>query len=338
MRIAIVGFGTVGKSLLQVLSRKRDYLREKLGFNFKVVAVFKRDGAFIDPQGLDVGSLAFIADYKRHPKWKTDVKADDAIEELDCDLIVEATPTKIETGEPGLTHIKKALESGKDVVTANKGPLVMAFHEISDLAIKRNRLLRYEAAVLGAVPDAGLVRETLQGNEIIYLRGILNGTTNYILTRMTFEGTSFEIALKEAQQMGIAEVDPSYDVEGIDAACKLVILANSLMGDHAKLSDVKREGISHITPEAIELASIDGFLIKHVASIEEGQLEVAPRLIEKSSPLAVGGTLNVLSFGTDLAGEITLIGRGAGGIETASAILGDIINVAKIRGYTKTIS
>ncbi|MCK4243820.1 homoserine dehydrogenase, partial [Candidatus Bathyarchaeota archaeon] len=198
--------------------------------------------------------------------------------------------------------------------------------------------LRFEATVAGAIPDAIMVREALQGNQIISLKGILNGTTNYILTRMTFENVSFEMALKEAQQMGIAEADASYDVEGIDTASKLVILANSIMGNDVKLNDVHREGISHITPEAIELANFDGFLIKHVASFENGNLEVAPRLVEKSSPLAVGGTLNVLTFETDLAGEITLIGHGAGGVETASALLGDILNIAKIRGHIQLLS
>jgi homoserine dehydrogenase len=222
-------------------------------------------------------------------------------------------------------------------VTANKGPLVIAFKELSNLAKKYERLFRYEATVAGALPDSEIVREALQGNQISSLKGILNGTTNYILTRMTFEDVSFEIALKEAQQMGIAEADSSYDVEGVDAASKLVILANSIMGDDVRLSDVKREGISHVTPEAIRLAELDGFLIKHIASIENGDLEVAPRLVEKTSSLAVGGTLNVLCFETDLAGEITLIGRGAGGVETSSAILGDILNIAKLRGHIKRI-
>lgn len=338
MKIAIVGFGTVGKNLLKVLYRKKTFLKEKFDFDFKVVAVFKSDGAFIDQKGLDLTSFAFTTDYHDHPSWKPDVKANDKIDKIECDLVVEVTPTNIETGEPGLTHIRQALESGKDVVTANKGPLLLAFHELSNLAKKHNRMLRFEATVAGAIPDAIMVREALQGNQIISLKGILNGTTNYILTRMTFENVSFEMALKEAQQMGIAEADASYDVEGIDAASKLVILANSIMGNDVKLNDVHREGISHITPEAIELANFDGFLIKHVASFENGNLEVAPRLVEKSSPLAVGGTLNVLTFETDLAGEITLIGHGAGGVETASALLGDILNIAKIRGHIQLLS
>jgi homoserine dehydrogenase len=144
---------------------------------------------------------------------------------------------------------------------------------------------------------------------------------------MTYERTSFESALKTAQELGYAEADPAADVEGIDAASKTVILANGLFGMNKGIDDVYIQGITKVTPEAIELAGNENFLIKHIASIEDGQIEVAPRLIQKTSPLAVDGTLNVVSLQTDLAKEITIIGRGAGGEETASAILSDVVNI-----------
>jgi homoserine dehydrogenase len=184
----------------------------------------------------------------------------------------------------------------------------------------------------GGLPVFTLVRKTLQGNTIHSLRGILNGTSNFILTQMTYERTSFEGALKTAQELGYAEADPAADVEGIDAASKTVILANGLFGMNTGIDDVYIQGITKVTPEAIELAGNENFVIKHICSISpiEGEneiIEVAPRLIKKTSPLAVDGTLNVVSLQTDLAKEITIIGRGAGGEETASAILSDVVDI-----------
>ncbi|MEM2648658.1 MAG: hypothetical protein QXS10_06270, partial [Candidatus Bathyarchaeia archaeon] len=169
----------------------------------------------------------------------------------------------------------------------------------------------------------------LQGDRIIRLSGILNGTTNYILSRMFFEEISFDIALKEAQEKGIAERDPSYDVDGIDAACKIVILANALMGRDAKLEDVERVGIRGITQEAISLAKKANYAIKLIGTIDR-RLEVAPKLVPINHPLCVHGTLNAIHIETDLAREITLVGYGAGR-ETVSAILNDLVTVLKKR-------
>jgi homoserine dehydrogenase len=251
----------------------------------------------------------------------------ESIDDLDVDLIIEVTPTNIEHGEPGKSHIISSIKKGCDVVTANKGPLVVAFNELTQLAQQNNSNLRYEGSVGGGLPVFNLVRKTLQGNTIHSLRGILNGTSNFILTQMTYERTSFESALKTAQELGYAEADPAADVEGTDAASKTVILANGLFGMNKGIDDVYIQGIIKVTPEAIELAGNENFLIKHIASIEDGQLEVAPRLIPVTSTLAVNGTLNVVSLQTDLAKEITIIGRGAGGEETASAILSDVVDI-----------
>lgn len=334
MKIALIGFGSVGKGVIDVLRRKTGDLKKYYGVDFQLTTVYKSDGGLHNEKGLNLEQV-LQTNYKQNPSWKENFTVGDTLEDLNCQIVIEATPTNIQTGEPGLSHIKKALGSEKDVITSNKGPMAVAFRELIELARRKNRILRYEATVAGAVPVFNLVRESLQGNNIYGVKGILNGTTNYILTRMTYEHIPFKVALREAQDLGIAEANPTYDIEGIDAACKLVILANSIMGINVGFESVDRTGINEITPESIELAKNEDYVIKHIASIENNKLEVAPRLITEGSPLSIGGTLNVVSFKTDLAGEITVVGKGAGGIETASSILNDLINVAQIRGEAK---
>ena len=177
------------------------------------------------------------------------------------------------------------------------------------------------------MPIINLINDVLAGNNIISVEGILNGTCNYILTRMMDERAPYEQMLAEAQELGIAETDPTYDVEGIDAACKLVILANAIFGMDATYKDVEVTGITKITPESLILAEDGGYVIKLICEVKKDLIRVAPKLVPKGHPLAVGGTLNVASVQTDLAGTVTITGRGAGSIETASAILSDIISI-----------
>ena len=344
VRIILVGFGTVGKGFLNVVLEKKSFLKESYGLNLLINVVFKSDGGFISntDTGLDIQSLLSIKDYKENPQWVKEAKAYDKIPEIEADIVVELTPTNIGNGEPGLGHIRQALKSGKDVVTANKGPLVVAFQELITLAEENKRFLRYEGAVGGAIPVFSLAREPLKSGKIISIEGILNGTTNFILSRMASEKIPFEIALKEAQELGYAERDPSYDIDGIDAAGKLLILTNTILRKpeerFVKFDEIKIEGIRNITQEAVELAEENNLVIKHVASAIDGKFEVGPKLLPKNSPLAVNGTLNAISFKSELAGEITIIGEGAGGRETASAILTDIITITQKRKKTKTIN
>lgn len=329
MKMAIVGFGNVGKAVAKVMLEKRELL-QKVGFEPSVVAIFEEAGSWIDEKGLKLQEI--LSKGEDSPSWvEGAMMAEERIADLDCDLIVEMTITNIDDGEPGLTHIREALESGKDVVTSNKGPLVLAFPELMDIAEKSDRLLLYEATVGGAIPVFHVAREALMVNKIISITGILNGTSNYILTKMTEERVSFNAALREAQEKGYAEADPTYDIEGIDAASKLVILANGILKMKKIIKDVRIEGITRITPEMTELAIEDGYLVKHIGYVDRNRIEVMPRLIPRSSPLAVGGTLNVISLKTDIAQDITLIGRGAGPRETASAVLGDMLYVNRIR-------
>ncbi|HEC40487.1 MAG TPA: homoserine dehydrogenase, partial [bacterium] len=195
-------------------------------------------------------------------------------------------------------------------------------------------ILKYEATVASSVPTLS-IRKNLIGNEILSIKAILNGTNNYILSRMTAENVNFAFALNEAQEFGYAETDPTLDIEGYDAAGKLVIIANDLLGWSKSINDVKIEGISKITPQAIELAKSEDYVIKHLGIAESNELIVEPVLIEKSSPLNINGTLNVIELQTKYAGPIILIGRGAGGFEAGSAIINDLVNIG-IKRQTKS--
>ena len=333
MKIAIVGLGTVSKGLLKILNDKAQLLFKDYGVNIKVVSISKSNGSFVNENGINIEKIINLKKINDHPDWFEGRIAKKLISEIKADCMVELTPTNVENSEPGYTHIKEALKNNMDVVTANKGPLALYFPEIMNLANETKKCVLYEATVAGAVPVFNLVRNTLRGNKIISVKGILNGTTNYILSRMTSEKLSFNTVLREAQNLGFAESDPTYDIEGIDAGAKIVILSNTLLKQECRFKDVKLQGIKNITPGAIDLAKKDGFLIKHLATNENGMLEVAPRLVDIKSTFAVGGSLNVVKLETDLAKDLTLVGRGAGGIETASSVINDILELGLMNKY-----
>jgi len=329
LRVIVVGFGFIGRELVRTFREKLDRIRS-FDDEFKVVGASDSRGYLYDDDGLDLEKLSSVRrliDYS--DKYREGGSTHELLEKDNMDLMVEATPTNIKDGEPGLSFIRKALNKGIHVVTPNKGPLVVAFKELTRLAEKKGCYLLYEGTVAGAVPIFSLVRECLKGDKINRISGILNGTTNYILSRMYFEGTSFELALKEAQERGITERDPSYDVDGIDAACKVVILANALMNRDVKFGDVERTGIRRVTQEAVSLAKKSNFAIKLIGTIDR-RIEVAPKLVPINHPLCVHGTLNAVHIETDLAREITLVGYGAGK-ETVSAVLNDVLTVIKRR-------
>lgn len=320
--IVIVGFGNVGRGVARVIAQKNQTFK-KSGLNLRVVAVSDLWGSMVDERGL---RLKDVLEMKCERKKMSGL---DVINEVGYNILVESTPTNIDTGGPGLKHMKAALENKKYIATSNKGPLALQYAKLMSLARKKGVELRFEATVGGAMPIINLARETLAGNEIISIRGVLNGTTNYILTRMEQDGLPYEHVLSEAKEIGIAEADPTYDVGGIDAACKLVILANSIFDMDVSYKDVLVTGITWVTPEALLLASKAGYAVRLIAECrKDGTLKVAPRLVPRKSPLAVEGTLNAASLITDLAGEITITGKGAGSIEAASSILSDIMYIA----------
>ncbi|VVB86645.1 Homoserine dehydrogenase [uncultured archaeon] len=327
IRLSIIGFGAVGQGVARTILSKKEILH-KQGIDLRVIGISDSKGSEINVDGIDLKS-ALARKKQKGTIAKGNEGALDIIRDVEHEIVVEATPTNIKDGEPGLSNMLGAFDSGKHVITSNKGPLALYFSQLKESAEDNGVIFRYEATVGGAVPIFNLIHESLAGNRVMGIEGILNGTTNYILTRMAEERLTYELALKEAQELGIAETDPTYDVEGIDSACKLVILANSVFGQAATYRDVEVTGITKITPEALELASKNNYVVKLICEAGNGTLTVAPRLVPKKHPLAVGGTLNVASILTDLAGRITISGKGAGSIETASSILSDILYIVR---------
>ena len=320
IRCVILGYGFLGKRLAKELAQNRVE-------GVKLVGIASSKGYIYREKGFKPGELPEAI------TKASDFREGSSLELIDgrlADLLVELTPTNIRDGEPGLSHIRRAIEEGMDVVTANKGPIALAYEELTGLAEERGVMLLYEATVGGGIPLISLQKRCLMADELLEIKGILNGTTNYILSRMHFEGMTFDLALREAQMLGIAERDPSLDINGIDTALKIVILANSLMNARRKLSDVKVKGIRKVTSEAVAAAKESGMAIKLIGTASEEELSVAPRLIKLGDPLCIHGTLNAVNFKLRILGNLTIIGEGAGE-STVSALLNDIREVARAR-------
>lgn len=334
-KVILMGFGAVGQGVAEAISLKKDIIKEEYETEVKIVAVADSSSSAICQEGLDEELLVNIKNEKGnlvdYPDYGSEISGIEVLDAVEYDCLIEATPTNIENGEPALSLTLKAFEDGKDVVTSNKGHLALKFKEVIEAARKNNVQFKYEATVGGAMPIINFVKETLSSSKVNSIIGILNGTTNYILSRMTTEGSSYKNTLQESQELGIAETDPTQDVEGIDAACKTVILANSILGLDVTYDDVEVEGISNITSQAIELAKKDGYLIKLIAEVSPDNLQVSPRLVKQGSSYDVGGTLNMATIHTDLASDVTVMGKGAGSLETASAMLTDLISILKTK-------
>lgn len=321
MKIALIGIGSVGRGVGEVLKNDK---------RFKIVAAADSKSGLVNPEGIDFDAI-MAAKKKTGRCGTTDWTAFRIAAEVDYDTLVEVTPTNAETGEPALSTIKIALSRGKHVVTSNKGPISLAYRDLKALAKENNADIRFEGTVAGAVPIINGMKNGLAGNPVKALFGVLNGTCNYILSRMEEEGLTYQQALAEARDLGYAEADPTYDVNGTDAAIKLVILANSVLGMNVTLKDVQRTGIDRITPEAIKMAHTTGHTIRLIASLypDKRDLEVSPRLLPEDDPLVFSETLNAITVETEYAGAITFIGAGAGSVETASAILSDLVFILK---------
>jgi len=331
MRIILIGFGIVGQSFTQILTRREAELVKNYGFHPRVVAIVDKGGAAINPKGLNLEEMLFLKGEKgtvaaSHEYGHLAMPALDVLESIEAEALVEATPTNIKDGEPGLSHIKTAFKTGKHVVTTNKGPLALALPALTELADYNKVYLRFSGTVGAGTPILELAKKCLLGDRILSIRGILNGTTNYILTEMDEKHITFQQALENAQKLGYAEADPLMDVDGIDVACKLVIIANWIMNKKVTLKDVNVQGIRNITVQAIEEAAKKDCTIKLIGSIN-GNLKVKPTEISRHDPLSVRGVLNAVTFVSEFAGEETIIGRGAGGMETASAILRDLLDI-----------
>ncbi|HET8856497.1 MAG TPA: homoserine dehydrogenase [Nitrososphaeraceae archaeon] len=331
MRIILIGYGVVGQSFTKLLISKLVDLYNLYGMKPRIVACVDNKGSAIDTSGLDIQRLleikknkGTVGEYYNNNKSK--LEPIQIIENIDAEIVMELTPTNLKDGEPGLSHIISAMKYGKNVITVNKGPLSVAFSSLIELANFNGISFKFSGTVGGGTPILEFAKRCLKGDRIISFKGILNGTTNYILSKME-EGLTFNDALNDAQNKGYAEAVPSLDIDGYDAAAKLVIMANWLMGMKVALEDVNRNGISTVKTQEVSEALKKGNAVKLVATCENKKLVVKPIEVSKLDPLCVNGTLNSVTFSLEYAGNQTIIGRGAGGIETASAVLRDMIEI-----------
>ncbi len=336
LRIGIIGFGTVGSGFVELLHEKGRLLKSRYGLEARVVGITDLvKGSIYDEHGLDLARvLELNAAQDSLLGYPGAVPFDDfgsldLVRAEGVDVVVEVTPTNLETGEPGATHIREALKAGKHVITTNKGPIALYYRELRELAARKGVFLRFEGTVMSGTPCISMGYECLRGAEITRIRGIVNGTTNFILTEMA-RGVSYEEALRRAQELGYAEADPTADVEGWDAVAKAMILANVFLGAQLKVGEVEREGITGITPEDIRAAEKKGAKVKLVAEVarESGRVvaKVGPEEVPLTDPLAyVDGVLNAIVFSTDTLGDVMLVGEGAGGRQAAQAILSDLL-------------
>ncbi|NLM70398.1 MAG: homoserine dehydrogenase [Synergistaceae bacterium] len=330
--LCFIGFGNVGQGLAHILLRKERELEERWGLACRTVAVVTRTrGAAVSRDGLNLEEL--LAKAERGESIGVEkITPIEAALLPQTDIVLDVTPTDLETGEPGLSVTRAALGSGRSVVTSNKGPVSLALAELQALARERGAHFRFEGSVMSGTPSLNLALESLAGCDVSQVQGIVNGTTNYILTRME-EGCEYEDALQEAQEKGYAEADPSGDVDGWDAAVKAQILASAVLGAPISLSAVDRTGISAITRADVEAAAARGNRIKLLAKVSRTaggvSASVAPGEVPLSHPLAgVGGATNALTFTTDNLHDVTIIGPGAGREETGQALLTDLIAIA----------
>lgn len=331
MRIILIGYGIVGQSFTKLLLSKLVDLSNLYGMKPRIVACVDNKGSAIDTSGLDIQRLLEIKKNKgtvgEYYSNKTSrLEPLQIIENIDAEIVLELTPTNLTDGEPGLSHITSAMKYGKNVITVNKGPLSVAFPSLIELANYNGIMFKFSGTVGGGTPILEFAKRCLKGDRIVSFKGILNGTTNFILSKME-EGLTFKNALKDAQIKGYAETVPSLDIDGFDAAAKLVIMANWLMGMKVALEDVNRNGITKVKTQEVTKAIKKGNAIKLIASCENKRLVVKPMEVSKLDPICVNGTLNSVTFSLEYAGNQTIIGRGAGGIETASAVLRDMIEI-----------
>ena len=334
MRILLVGLGVVGQSLLELLANRSGELLNRYGLSIRLLMAADRTGAVANPKGLKPAEVLKAKRGTGIMSLEAPIKESSPIhliEELESDLLVDATPTNIHDGEPSNSLIRAGIRRGLDVVTVSKGALALYLPALKELAEYRGVVLRFSGTVGGGMPVIEFGRECGRSDRVEKIAGVLNGTTNYILTRMEEEGLSFQDALNEAQRLGYAERDPTLDIKGYDTACKIIILANEILGMRATLSDVKISGIDNVRVEDVKTGRSRGKLVRLLGVADSNSLEVSPQYVDERDPLAVKGALNAVMFKTSYSGSHTIMGKGAGGMETATAILRDLVSVKKVR-------
>lgn len=340
-KLAFIGFGTVGRGLMEILESQKAYIKKKYDVTFTPVAISdQQKGAVYDPKGIapkDI--LAHINKHQdlktyrcRHKGWDS-IKT---IEKTNADIVIEASFTNLQTGEPAINHIKKAFAAGKHVVTTNKGPLALAYKKLVTLADKHKVQFEFEGTVLSGTPVFSFVKHCLPGNRIIEIKGILNGTTNYILCEME-KGLDYQKALAQAQSLGFAEAQPDADVKGWDAQAKIAILSEVIMGKKLKITDIPCSGITTVSNNDIAKALKKGYRYKLIADLKNNNGKVSASVglhkLPLTDPLAgVSGATNAITFVSELLGATTVVGAGAGKTPTGYAIFKDLLEIhAKIK-------
>ena len=329
-KIAVVGYGNVAQRLVKLVQKEKDFFREAYDTEAKVVAVCtRRKGALIDYAGID-------PDKVKDEDFDKSVSPMEMVETVDYDILVELSTLVIENGQPATDHIKTAMNRGKHVVTANKGPIAWHYKELKELAEEKGVAFFHEAAVMDGTPLFSMKKETLLGCKVTEIRGILNATTNFILARMK-DGISYEDAIKEGQGYGFVEADPTVDTDGWDATCKLVSAMNVLMDAGLTPLDVDRVGISGITREQILDAEARGKKIKLLCHgwLEDGKAKasVKPTELDMEDQLAhIDGPSSCIQVTTDLLGPISLTElpeEELGLFRTAYGVISDIFRIAR---------
>lgn len=345
MNLAIIGYGGVGKALIRLLDMQKDLLNKKDGLEIQVSYVIDYYGGIHCPQGIDLKELIAFTENERDitkfPGGSKDITVCHATEDPSVNLAVVMTPTNKETGQPGVDYVRQLLSAKKHVVISDKGPIMLYYHELASLASENGVQLGIGCTTGGALPSVNGGLMDLAGAEINSIEGILNGTTNFILKYMEDCGCEYADALKEAQACGIAETNPSLDVEGWDTAGKLLILTNVLMGEQKTLADIKVDGITALTAAEVSKAKAEGCKYKLVGKTvrdKDGQLSMSVGLEKVSSDqllYSVEGKNKAVRYCTDTLGELVMIGGASGVIPAAASILRDIVNIHRGYNFTK---
>jgi homoserine dehydrogenase len=337
-KLAFVGFGNVGQALARLILRKKAELAQRYHIAGTTVGIATgRHGVAVDPDGIDleralalIGAGAALDELSSQP-IEGDMLA--FIRSCGADILFENSPVNYKTGQPAIDHLRTALECGMHAITANKGPVVYAYQELSRVAAAHKVGFRFESTVMDGAPIFSLFREALPGARLLSLRGILNSTTNLILGRME-RGDTFKQAVAYAQQIGIAETDPSGDIDGWDAAIKVAALVSVLMELPLTPDQVTRVGIRHIGPKDVERAAAEGKRWKLVCSarrVGDGvEARVAPELVPSISPLfSVEGTSSIIEFETDVLGPLSIVEANPGPDTTAYGLFADFLNLVQ---------
>ena len=333
--LVLTGLGNVGRAFARLAEEKRSLCRDRYGIDLRLKAALNSKGGFLTGRATDgdgLGDLAIaVSAPMEHPAWHPGLRLGEALGGGEPGVLVECTPTDIRTGEPGRAFMTEALSKGWHVAAASKGALVLDFPALSALARSSGVRLKYSGATAAALPTLDVGQVSLAAASVSRIEGILTGVTNHILTRME-DGIPFAAALKEAQDLGIAEPDPSLDIDGWDTACKILLISNAVAGTGFQLADVRREGIRNVTPEMLKQARAEGKAVKLLGRFvqDEGErwIEVGVSSLDRAHPLhGVSGTNKAISYFTDTMGTITVAGGKSDPRGTAAALLKDIVNI-----------